>query len=295
MPEPLDITLYIPCYNAERFLDETLPAVRAQTYPIAEILAIDDGSRDGTAAAARRHGLRVVPHEGNRGLGAARNTGVNESRTAWIASLDADVRPCPDWLERLAAAVEGGRFAGACGQLREVRLRSLADRWRDTHMRQWWGEERIVNPKFLFGHSNLFFREALLKAGGYDRRCLTNWEDVDASERLRAAGYNLVYEPGAVCDHLREDSFDSIARTYWNYYYNPVVHRGDDIAAIEKVRRDSRKVTRRLFKRDLRARRWSLLIVDTYIRMKWNKFARRLTPSEMEGHRLDADLNLRCK
>lgn len=46
MCEPLDITLYIPCYNGERFLDETLPAVRSQTCPIAEILVIDDGSLD---------------------------------------------------------------------------------------------------------------------------------------------------------------------------------------------------------------------------------------------------------
>ncbi len=285
MPEPLDVTLYIPCYNAERFLDETVPAVRSQTHPIAEILVIDDGCRDGTAEAARRHGLRVVSHAGNLGLGAARNTGVKEARTTWVASLDADVRPRADWLERLAEAVEGGRFAGACGQLREARLLSLPDQWRATHMRQSWGEERIVNPSFLFGHSTLLFREALLKVGGYDRRCLTNWEDVDVSGRLRAAGYDLVYEPSAIGDHLREDSFDSIARTYWNYYYNPVDHLGDDARAIRKVRRESRKVARRLLKGDLRARRWSLLIVDAYIGLKWRRYARRLGGSRHVGSR----------
>jgi len=279
MPEPLDITLYIPCYNGERFLDETLPAVRSQTYPIAEILVIDDGSLDGSAAVARRHGLRVVSHGENRGLGAARNTGVSQARTAWVASLDADVRPEPEWLEHLAHAVQGGRYAGAGGQLRETRLRSLADRWRNAHMRQWWGEGRVVNPDFLFGSNSLFLCAALLQAGGYDARCRTNGEDVDMSARLRAAGQELVYDPRAICEHLREDSIDSVALTYWNWLYYPAVRATPDAFEIEKARTESREVMRGMLERDLREGRWSLALVDVCVQIKWSGYRRRLKPS----------------
>ncbi len=279
MSEALAVTLYIPCYNVGRFLDHSLPAVCSQTYPIAEVVLIDDGSSDSTVETARRHGLRVVRHDTNRGLAAARNTGIREARTAWVASLDADVRPHSDWLERLVAAVEEGRFAGACGQLRETRLDSLADRWRDVHMRQWWDGERIINPKFLFGNNTLFLREALQQVGGYDERCRSNGEDVDVSERLRKAGYDLVYEPEAACDHLREDSLASIARTYWNWQYSSAIRRALVGADIKKMHRKSRRLARRLLKRDFRARRWSLLLVDVYITVAWWRYARRLKDS----------------
>jgi biofilm PGA synthesis N-glycosyltransferase PgaC len=276
MPEPLQITLYVPCYNAERFLDETLPAVLAQTHPVAELVAVDDGSRDGTAEAAARHGLRVVRHPRNLGLAAARNTGVREACTAWVAALDADVRPHPDWLEILAAAVEAGRYAGACGQLREARIFSLADRWRDAHMRQWWGEERRVNPKFMFGNNTLVCRDALVQVGGYDERHRTNGEDVDISRRLFAAGFDLLYEPRAVCDHLRQDSLSSIARTFWNWHYSVPLENSPDGASIRVVRRKSGRHARRLLKRDLRARRWPLVLADLYVSAAWWQLGRRL-------------------
>jgi glycosyltransferase involved in cell wall biosynthesis len=271
----LPITLYIPCYNAGRFLDRVLPAVRRQTCPIAEILVVDDGSTDETAAIARRHGVRVARHETNRGIGAARNTGVREARTDFVACLDADVVPRPDWLEVLGSNLAAGRFDGACGNLLETVDRTLADRWRRLHMQQGWGDERDENPDFLFGNNGLYRRQALLDAGLYDESCRTNGEDVTLCANLKRNAARLVYDPRAVCEHLREDTMRSICRTYWNYHFFDQDGAGNGF--LRHTRKRARHVLLKGFRReDLAAGRYRLACLDTFMYWEWRLRAWRL-------------------
>lgn len=90
MPEPT-VSVVIPCYNASPFLRETLDSVLAQTYPAAEVLVIDDGSTDDSAAIAESYGppVRVIRQE-NQGESVARNRGIDEAAGDWVAFLDAD-------------------------------------------------------------------------------------------------------------------------------------------------------------------------------------------------------------
>ena len=267
MSSILPITLYLPCYNAGRFLDRVLPAAQAQTYPVAEIIAVDDGSTDDTADIARRHDVRVVSHGENRGLGATRNTGLHETRTEFVACLDADVVARPDWLARLVAALEGGKFAGACGELHETVYRTLADRWRCRHMRQSWGSERVEDPRFLFGNNGLYLRSALLEAGGYDETCRTNGEDATMTAVLKANGHRLVFEPRAACDHLRQDTFRSICRTYWRYHFHD--QHKTDFEYLRRTRKRGRHVFRRLLRKDLRQCRPVFTAMDILMYIEW--------------------------
>ncbi|MEZ5979359.1 MAG: glycosyltransferase [Planctomycetota bacterium] len=223
--QPAGVTVYVPCYDVARFLPEVLPALFAQTQPIAELLVVDDGSRDDTAAVAERllrdapFPARIVRHDGNKGLGAARNTAVRAARTALVASIDADVVVEPNWLAELVAELEDPEVAGVGGNLLERNRERIADRWRDHHMRQSWGDERIVEPRFLYGSNNVFRRAALVEAGLYDERCRTNGEDYAVSVAVRANGGRMVYTPAARCHHLRTDTVASIVRTYWRWNY----------------------------------------------------------------------------
>lgn len=266
-PAPGEVSVYVPCYNATRWIDEVLPALFAQTLPPAEVIVVDDGSRDETAARAERLGARVIRHGANRGLAAARNTAVRSVTTSWIASVDADVVASPDWLATLARGAVAGGFAGACGQLEETRLSRLADRWRDTHLRQWWGESRIEDPPFLFGNNTLFSRAALEQAGLYDERCRTNGEDHDISSKLKQAGLRLLYDPSARCRHLREDTVRSICRTVWRYNNHrpvpPTFHR------TRRARRRGRRIVGAFLREDLRQRRWRLAALDVVMNFEW--------------------------
>jgi glycosyltransferase involved in cell wall biosynthesis len=85
------VSVVIPCYNGAKFLRETLDSVLAQTYPVLEVLVIDDGSTDDSAAIAESFGppIRVI-RQPNQGESVARNRGIDEAKGEWIAFLDAD-------------------------------------------------------------------------------------------------------------------------------------------------------------------------------------------------------------
>jgi glycosyltransferase involved in cell wall biosynthesis len=85
------VSVVIPCYNTERYLGDALRSVLTQDVPPLEVLVIDDGSTDGSAALAASFGPPVrVLSQPNCGVSAARNHGLREARGEWIAFLDAD-------------------------------------------------------------------------------------------------------------------------------------------------------------------------------------------------------------
>jgi glycosyltransferase involved in cell wall biosynthesis len=90
----IKVSVVVPAYNAGQTLDQTLASARGQTYSNLEIIVVDDGSTDDTAAIAARHvaaDRRVsVISQANAGVAAARNVGVAASEGEFIALLDAD-------------------------------------------------------------------------------------------------------------------------------------------------------------------------------------------------------------
>jgi glycosyltransferase involved in cell wall biosynthesis len=93
------VSVIIPCYNQAHFLGEAIESVLAQTYPYLEVLVVDDGATDNTAAVVARYpGVRCFQQE-NQGLSAARNTGLRHSIGEHIVFLDADDRLMPCALE----------------------------------------------------------------------------------------------------------------------------------------------------------------------------------------------------
>jgi len=96
------VSVIIPAYNAERFLARALKSVVEQTYAAIEIIVMDDGSKDGTAAVVSSfHDKRIVyRYQENAGQGPARNGGIRTSRGEYITFLDADDYYLPRKIER---------------------------------------------------------------------------------------------------------------------------------------------------------------------------------------------------
>ena len=115
------ISVIVPVYNVEGYLEDCLESLLAQTYPSFEILLIDDASRDNSGAvcdayAARDSRVRVIHFSENRGPSAARNEGIRRAQGAYISFVDADDRAEPDLLETLyETLVEAGADISACG------------------------------------------------------------------------------------------------------------------------------------------------------------------------------------
>ncbi len=224
------VSLYVPCYNAEPWLERCLEGIKQQTRPPEEVIVVDDGSRDRTREIAERAGVRVLVHDSNRGLGAARNTALRQARYDLVAALDADCVASPTWLAVLVSRMADPRTTGVGGLLVETFCSSLADRWRAHHMRQHWGSSEQLEPRFLFGNNNLFRKPALFAAGLYDENLRSNFEDVAMSEALLGRGARLVYDPRAIVHHLRRDTVPSIIRGNWKWrfygYRYPITVRG---------------------------------------------------------------------
>lgn len=88
------VSLYVPCFNGERYIARCIEGILSQRRPANEVLIVDDGSTDGSVEIISKYPVTLVRHRQNRGLSAARNTGIRASSsgsslpstpTAWRA------------------------------------------------------------------------------------------------------------------------------------------------------------------------------------------------------------------
>ena len=95
----MKVTVVIPCYNQAHFLKDAVESVKNQTFKDFEIIVVDDGSPDNTSEVANKLGVRCI-RQVNRGLSAARNTGIRAAKGQYILPLDADDKIDPEFLAK---------------------------------------------------------------------------------------------------------------------------------------------------------------------------------------------------
>lgn len=182
-PNPL-VSVVIPCYRQGHVLAQTVGCVLAQTYHPIEVVVVNDGSDDDTAAVARGFGDRVVYREqANAGPSAARNHGLRTATGQYVLFLDGDDLLHPESVARLVEAAGGRPGAVALMGSRDF----TADPEREP------APSVVPPPGYrllpeLFRanhpiHAFLCPRELILKAGGFDER-LRAHEDWDLWVRI---------------------------------------------------------------------------------------------------------------
>ena len=96
------VSIVIPLYNTEEYVQLALESALAQTYQNLEIIVVDDGSTDGGVNICRKFTdkrIRII-QQANRGLSGARNTGIRNAEGEYVAFLDADDLWVPEKVER---------------------------------------------------------------------------------------------------------------------------------------------------------------------------------------------------
>jgi len=102
---PSLVSIIIPCFNNDRYVGEAIDSALRQTYPRVEVIVIDDGSTDGSAAVIGSFGEQIrCERTPNRGVSAARNRGIAMARGEFVQFLDADDLLLPD---KVAACMRG--------------------------------------------------------------------------------------------------------------------------------------------------------------------------------------------
>lgn len=257
------VSLYVPCFNAEKTIASCLDAVFKQSYPLQEVVVVDDGSTDRTIDLALKYPVRVIRHANNLGLASARNSAIKSIKAEYVASLDSDCKPDKDWLSNLIEHFDSKKIGGCGGKLLERYQDDICDLWRSVHMRQYWGDKE-KHPSFLFGSNCVFSTAALEKIGFYDDGLRNNYEDVDISNRLTKAGYSLIYEPQAVAYHLRKDNLRTVLNNFWNwnsvFYQKKGFYSGGNSFSL-KIK-DNIGLANRFLEEDIKSKKEKILYLD---------------------------------
>jgi len=178
------LSIVIPCYNQAHFLGDAIASVLAQTYSAVEIVVVDDGSTDDTAAIAARLASVRCLRQPNRGLPAARNAGWKASTGRYVVFLDADDRLLPHAATVGVAALTARPDAALAAGLER---RIAADgsplptpkrpRIESEHYAS------LVRRCWIVVATAIYRRDALVAVGGFDER-LRFAEDYDLYLRL---------------------------------------------------------------------------------------------------------------
>jgi GT2 family glycosyltransferase len=247
-------SVVIPTRDRRPLLLPLLARVRPEAAAAgAEVVVVDNGSRDGTREAvmalvvtegtALRYVAEPVP-----GATRARNAGARAARGTIVAYVDDDALPARGWLAALVATFDDPRVGGAGGRV-ILRFASAPPPWWDGALadylaaydlgpepldlatRPWYDAPR--------GDNMAFRRDALLAVGGFDERLGPRagrpsvGEESEVCLRLRAAGWGVRYVPAAAVEHLvdptRLDPAWFLRRAFWTGWCEAMIdrrHRG---------------------------------------------------------------------
>lgn len=174
------VSAVIPAYNSEVSIGDAIQSVLGQTYGNMETIVVDDGSSDGTVAAARGYPRTQVICRPNGGPGAARNTGVQAASGEWIAFLDSDDVWLPKKTEVQLLCIKPDVGVIHCNQFDSIHFGNL------------WHRQTHVTPS-----GALVRKEALLEAGGFEEtRSVMSVEDLNLWLKIALTDWRFVRSEG---------------------------------------------------------------------------------------------------
>ena len=200
------ISVVVCSYNGEATIARCLQALADLDYPDYEVIAVDDGSTDRTASIAAEFDVRLIRTD-NRGLSAARNTGIEAATGEIVAFTDDDSWPDADWLRYLAHAFCSTDHAGVGGP---NLVPGDAGTVESAVARSPGGPTHVLLSDEVAEHipgCNMAFRRKTLEAiGGFDPQFRIAGDDVDICWRLQERGWTIGFCPAAVVLHKRRRS-----------------------------------------------------------------------------------------
>jgi GT2 family glycosyltransferase len=202
-------------WNGRRWLEPCLSALKAQTFRDFEVVVVDNASTDGSADVVRQRfpEYRVLQLSANLGFAAGNNAGAKDATATYLAFLNNDTEPDPEWLAALVAAAESDPTVGfVASHIVFMNPQGIVDSAGDGYLRCGGGFKRAHGQPMsgkrgveeVFGACGagfLIHRSLFELIGGFDEEFFMVYEDVDLSYRARLAGARVVCSFDAVVRH----------------------------------------------------------------------------------------------
>jgi GT2 family glycosyltransferase len=213
----LKVSILIIAWNSGAHLAHCLASLCAQTYKDFEIIIVDNGSTDGSLLDIERKytglNIRIEHLASNFGFAVANNVGARLANTQWLALLNADAYPEPDWLKYLMEAADSHPNAFFASRQIKVDQPELLDGEGDKYHVSGLAWRRNYNLPLQKKHNleevfsscaaaALYPRLAFLDVGGFDEDYFSYFEDVDLGFRLRLSGAPCFFVPQAIVFHV---------------------------------------------------------------------------------------------
>jgi len=217
-PDP-NVSVIIVCWNSAAYLLHCLASLSAQVFRDFEVIIVDNGSKDNSTLGLEEKypslNLRVECLESNQGFATANNLGARLARGHWLALLNADAFPEPNWLENLIRSAENhSDFSFFASRQIQANSPEFLDGAGDAYhisglawrrYASWPAAQFGLEPEEVFSPcaaAALYPRHAFLDVGGFDEDFFSYHEDVDLGFRLRLRGFRCLYVPDAVVHHI---------------------------------------------------------------------------------------------
>jgi len=212
----MSVTVLIVNWNSGSLLAKCLQHLETQTVQPGHVLVVDNASTDHSAACVKQHArVKLLQMTVNLGFAAGNNRALAECDTEFVALLNPDAFPEPDWLAQLQMAAHLYPDVAAFGSRQLCQdspeiLDGIGDSyhmsglvWRERHGGLAANGDMIQQEIFSpCAAAALYRRQALVDVGGFDEDYFCYVEDVDLGFRLRLAGHKAMYVPEAVVHHV---------------------------------------------------------------------------------------------
>ena len=218
------VSIIVPAYNEAEVIQASLSSLLELRYPYYEIIAVDDGSSDGTYEKMREfegnhYGVRVqVFRKENSGKAETLNYGIRRSRAPIVVCMDSDSRLTPDALRYAVRHFHDPHVGAVAGNVKVINRHNI---WTKLQALEYIEGLNIVRKAQAFfrsvnvipGPMGIFRRTAIEGTGGYDSDTFA--EDFDMTVKILAEGWKINYEPKAVAfTEAPEELLDIIKQRY---------------------------------------------------------------------------------
>lgn len=210
-----DAELWVPTKNSEKTLHATLASIRALDPAPRCVRIVDGGSSDDTNEIAQSFGIEVVSQGDARGLSGGRNVALRETDATYIAFVDDDVQPRPDWLGRLVEELETHDAGAATAPIRHYPT-TITERWGVQRLQfNDPGDERTTHR--IPGANGVYRVSAVREIGGWDEENYPfGGEDVSLSRRLRRS-HTLRHVPETYVIHETAGGLEPMIKL-WHWH-----------------------------------------------------------------------------